>query len=655
LASKIKFIPSNTLITIDESQSASLVIMFNKPTELETQIDWSIVGGDLEFQASYGSLILNAGESSASFSIQALMDNQREIPEQYQLYIGSPNSHVEGSLSIPVIINNITSSADMRVVEGPNTDFGSVAVSDKKSKLLTLENNGQAQASLSTTPALPLPYGFLGGSFPGLGGTCTLQIDGHSSCTIVISYEPIESGPRSELLTLNYFDGIDTHPLDLALAGSAVDINAVILGAPVGRNNVTTLNTTIAGADISQYKYKLGLASTTDCSITNGYSEPLAISSPITDSISLISDGLIRLCVVGKNQGNLWQAISVATVTDWTKDTTAPTISGLSDNLSWAQTRDLSWTCTGDDLCHFRFLVDQNTSTDLSSLSYDVINTTSIMGGNGTYYLHVQAKDSIGYESPTMSFQYQIDNTAPTTPGLPSDGDFKSNLNLSPTISWTAATDTLSSVVDYEIAIGSGLGLTDVQNWTSIGSTNLSASVSGLNLTSDMFYFASIRAVDGAGNRSAPATADGWLVDATNPVPPVLVNDGFISSSITTATLLWSAGSDGQSGISSYQVAVGTTPSGNDILDWTDVGMSLTTVQNVTLTQGGTYYGSVRVIDNAGNISTARSGDGWIATGQFVAGNRIADTSSPPWCVSRAKAIFMDSPLLSRRMDKPPS
>lgn len=105
---------------------------------------------------------------------------------------------------------------------------------------------------------------------------------------------------------------------------SAIPV-AEISGEPTGTNNTTVLNVDVAGTDIQNYMYKVGESGSTDCSVSGGYSSSTAASTNITDNISGLSDGLIKLCVVGQNSATTWQPYASATVATWTKDTTAPT------------------------------------------------------------------------------------------------------------------------------------------------------------------------------------------------------------------------------------------------------------------------------------------------------------------------------------------
>lgn len=101
------------------------------------------------------------------------------------------------------------------------------------------------------------------------------------------------------------------------------------------------------------------------------------------------------------------------------------------------------------------------------------------------------------------------DTISPTISGNVTDLVFSSTSFEKIKLQWSAATDLHSGILRYEYAIGSGLGLIDLVNWTSIGNVT-ELEVTSLQLLRSTTYYASVRAVDAAGNISAIITNDGW-------------------------------------------------------------------------------------------------------------------------------------------------
>ncbi len=88
-----------------------------------------------------------------------------------------------------------------------------------------------------------------------------------------------------------------------------------------------------------------------------------------------------------------------------------------------------------------------------------------------------------------------------------------------------------------------------------------------------------------------------------------------IDSSRSTDTLAVHYGvfAEAVSGISRHEYALGSTPGGTDVVDWTANGTdTLATVRDLDLVYRYTYYFSVRATDGAGNVSDSVVSDGVI-------------------------------------------
>lgn len=120
------------------------------------------------------------------------------------------------------------------------------------------------------------------------------------------------------------------------------------------------------------------------------------------------------------------------------------------------------------------------------------------------------------------------------------------------------------------------------------------------------------------------------------------ISDGVSFSSTSDSPILsWSAATDSASGsgVQKYQIALGSVSGGTDILNWTDLSLiNSATLTGLALTNGNTYYPSVRALDMADNISPAITGDGW----QVLMGNGVAIvTAGLPASPSAANSISL--------------
>lgn len=117
---------------------------------------------------------------------------------------------------------------------------------------------------------------------------------------------------------------------------------------------------------------------------------------------------------------------------------------------------------------------------------------------------------------------------------------------------------------------------------------------------------------------TVPETTVAIVKDITAPNLSGSISDGTSYVSVSSSpTLTWSAATDAHSGLSKYQIALGSSSGASDVVTWTDIG-TVTSYQftGLSLTRGNNYYPSVRAVDNAGNISSSILGDGWQADSQ---------------------------------------
>jgi hypothetical protein len=118
------------------------------------------------------------------------------------------------------------------------------------------------------------------------------------------------------------------------------------------------------------------------------------------------------------------------------------------------------------------------------------------------------------------------------------------------------------------------------------------------------------------------------IVDATKPETPVVTDDGVYTTSTGSLHATWTS-SDTESGISKYEYAIGTSSGGTDVVDWTDRSTYTSVTRNLTLTNGATYYFSVRATNRAGMVSDVGVSDGIAVTTSRDAEDQFALGGNP--------------------------
>ncbi len=110
---------------------------------------------------------------------------------------------------------------------------------------------------------------------------------------------------------------------------------------------------------------------------------------------------------------------------------------------------------------------------------------------------------------------------------------------------------------------------------------------------------------------AAPSATSAWAVtvDSTPPTAPATVTPSgtvaiSVSGQLRDVPVTWSPSADAGSGLNRYEIAIGTTPGGTEILGFTSTGSAAAafTVAALSCIDATDYFFRVRGIDNAGNV-----------------------------------------------------
>lgn len=202
-------------------------------------------------------------------------------------------------------------------------------------------------------------------------------------------------------------------------SGEESSVIASISNEPTGTNSDNTLNVTVGGTDVQYYKYKVGTGSL-DCQNSSAYSAAIAVTVPITDSLASISDGTVKICVIGGIDTITFTDLASSTSVTWTKDTTAPTaassivLGAQFASTAGTTTPTITWTNGVDSgsgvASHEVKIVDSNSNSDISSYSVHTKGTaiTGLSLQPGKYKFKIKATDNLGFSSESSSADFVI-------------------------------------------------------------------------------------------------------------------------------------------------------------------------------------------------------------------------------------------------------
>ena len=128
---------------------------------------------------------------------------------------------IQGEYTAPPV-NDPDSDLAFLEIDGPNpVDFGTHPVSARVNLTLTMTNIGNGPAGSINAAGLAAPYTFLGGSFPGTGGTCDADLEVGENCTMVLEFFPSTAGYFTDNLIISYNNGGSTVSINQGIAGTA--------------------------------------------------------------------------------------------------------------------------------------------------------------------------------------------------------------------------------------------------------------------------------------------------------------------------------------------------------------------------------------------------------------------------------------------------
>ncbi|MBC8402241.1 MAG: PQQ-binding-like beta-propeller repeat protein, partial [Candidatus Marinimicrobia bacterium] len=381
---------------------------------------------------------------------------------------------------------------------------------------------------------------------------------------------------------------------------------------------------------IGFYEYAIGTGS--DSIAVVGWT-PVDTATTVTKSDLHLSNNITYyFCIRATDQvGNISEVI---TSDGATVDLAVPIISyvyegSLVSDKDYQNVADyliLSWSGSdvGSGISYYEYALDTLsgdsgvvTWTNVSTDTADTLAGVSLLEG-ATYYVSVRATDVAGNVSAKLTGDgIAIDLTAPVT-GTVKDGTGEdiayTGSDTSLSANWSGFSDGVSGIEEYEYTIGTTSGGTEVVDWASVlGDTSVTKG--DLTLSNGETYYVSVRGTDRVGNTSTVVSSDGVIVDTGSPVAGVII-DGSVTdldwiNSVTTLSAAWSGFSDTLSGIEGYEYALGSSSGSSDVVDWTDVDTNRTVSRSdLTLSEGMTYYFSVRATDQVGNISQILTSDG---------------------------------------------
>jgi len=118
----------------------------------------------------------------------------------------------------------------LEISEAPIYSFGNQAVGSVLTHSLTLTNNGSFPASnITDSSGFVAPFQYVGGAYPGTGGTCGVDLAVGANCSLVVEFAPVSTGLSASTLELSYEDGALSQTVDRNIDGTGVTPAVLII------------------------------------------------------------------------------------------------------------------------------------------------------------------------------------------------------------------------------------------------------------------------------------------------------------------------------------------------------------------------------------------------------------------------------------------
>lgn len=324
------------------------------------------------------------------------------------------------------------------------------------------------------------------------------------------------------------------------------------------------------------------------------------------------------------------------------RDTFAPGVPGAPGGPAITAAVGATWTwapASDVGLGVDHYLVDAGTSpggTDLvagqpiTGTAY----TIGVLPAVARVYMQVRAVDAAGLVGPASAPSQPtiVDRVPPGGFAFRAPGIFANTSQV--VFNWSQPEELGSWVAYYIVLLGTAAGSANVADTTAL---NTSFGASGL--LSGNRYYASVMAVDAAGNIGPMVTSAGTLIDLDPPGPPGALSGFQEWTNQASFGWAWSAASDPLTGVWGYRVRVGSQRGLADVL-------TAEVAENAFTFAGGqdghAYYVSVAALDLAFN------------EGPSVLGGPVrVDLSPPASVVLPALGPFVSQPGLTVEWQAP--
>jgi hypothetical protein len=268
---------------------------------------------------------------------------------------------------------------------------------------------------------------------------------------------------------------------------------------------------------------------------------------------------------------------------------------------------ELNVVVSGTGIIKYRYalILQSQSCSEASGYSAERLVSQTISdshSADGSYRLCVLGINSLGQFQPATAAT-QVDFVWDLTP--PSTGSASINSGSNNSVNSTSLTLNFAYSGASQIYITNTLSCLGSGSWQSY-TPSKSWTIDAGDGSKNIYY----KLRDAALNETSCFSISAILDTQAPNAPTGLSNHNVSILQTESPTVSWSLSTDnGLSGISHYEMAIGTSSGATDIKNWTSAGSASSgKVTGLSLNGSTTYHVSIRAVDNAGNFSSAVAG-----------------------------------------------
>ena len=395
------------------------------------------------------------GDSGKVFTVSGALTIDRTAPVGGSIAVPSDSAYPGGDLDFVV-------SFDEKVFVSTASGIPSLA--------LTLGTLGGASSlakymSGSGTTELSFRYEIQGGDQDGDGiglansielNSGTIKDQAGNDATVSSLSVPSLGGVKiaTTKVTLNSVSAVAAS----YGVGGVLELTA-IFSETVNVTGIPQLQLTFASGGPSNAAYVSG-----DGSGTLIFSYTVSAGENDSDGVEVSSLALANGAAIANQYGFAVSAPSgLSLASNVVVDTQAPEFRGLADISGGSAVSVKSWSWSCDDVslsCTYRYAFSQNVSHQFGeSDTYGAdVSANTPAGSNGLWYLHIQAKDSVGNESTVSFYGVTLDGVAPLLVsediGVPAGATYSDQLNFTVKFNEPVTVDTSGGTPRLTLTVG---------------------------------------------------------------------------------------------------------------------------------------------------------------------------------------------------------